>query len=266
MNYLGVQGGRFLVCGLANRRSVAWHVGQALMAEGASVVYTVHSEERRRAVEDIAGGAPVYVCDAERPEAFEDLAAVAGSAHGPFAGLVHSIAYARYSGKAFHETRREDFLQAALVSAFSLVELARALRPHLEPGAGVVAVSISSLTVTPAAYGLMSPVKAALEGIVRHLAKSYSGAGVRFNTVNAGPLRTRSAAGIPGYMDNYLYAEKLTFRKKALETREVADAVLFLLSRRASGINGAGLTVDAGHGLNGFDEEVVRLATRPHAL
>ena len=85
---------------------------------------------------------------------------------------------------------------------------------------------------------------------------------MRFNSVGAGPLKTSASAGIPGYLESYLYAEKLTFRKKNLETQEVANAVVFLLSGRSSGVNGTTLVVDAGLGANYFDKEIVRLAMR----
>ena len=93
---------------------------------------------------------------------------------------------------------------------------------------------------------------------MRYLAKSFSSfSSIRFNSVNAGPLKTSASAGIPGYLKNYLYAEKLTFRKKALLTQEVANTAVFLLSNASSGINGQGIVVDAGMGLNYFDNEVV---------
>jgi enoyl-[acyl-carrier protein] reductase I len=122
------------------------------------------------------------------------------------------------------------------------------------------------LLVTPDNYGYMGPIKAALESSVRFLAKSFSappGGTVRFNAVGAGPLKTSASAGIPGYLESYLYAEKMTFRKKNLETQEVANVVVFLLSGRSSGINGATLVVDAGLGANYFDQEIIRLAMRP---
>jgi enoyl-[acyl-carrier protein] reductase I len=110
----------------------------------------------------------------------------------------------------------------------------------------------------------MGPIKAALESCARFLAKSFSAdSSVRFNVIGAGPLKTSSSAGIPGYLESYLYAEKLTFRRRNLETQEIANAALFLLSERSSGLNGATVIVDAGLGLNAFDEDLVRLAMRP---
>ena len=80
---------------------------------------------------------------------------------------------------------------------------------------------------------------------------------MRVNAVCAGPLKTAASAGIPGYLESYLHAEALTLRKRGLETKEVADAALFLLSPRSSGINAQGLVVDAGMGVNYFDRAIV---------
>jgi enoyl-[acyl-carrier protein] reductase I len=211
------------------------------------------------------GARTVHVCDVEQAGAAERLAAEIGPRYGPLQGLVHSIAFARYAAdfRSFSDTRREDFLQAMTVSCFSLVEIARAFRPHLARDASVVTMGISSLLVTPDNYGYMGPIKAALDSTVRFLAKSFSAdTGVRFNVVGSGPLKTSASAGIPGYLESYLYAEKLTYRKRALETQEVANAAVFLLSGRSSGLNGTTLVVDAGLGSNYFDQEVIRLAMR----
>ena len=81
--------------------------------------------------------------------------------------------------------------------------------------------------------------------------------------MNAGPLKTSASAGIPGYLESYLYAEKLTFRKQNLTTQEVANTAVFLLSPASTGINGQGLVVNAGMDRNYFDKEVVSLAMRP---
>lgn len=264
MSFLGVAGRTYLVLGVANRKSVAWHVARTLEQEGAKVVYAVRSEARKASLDKLLAGKPTYVCDLEREAETLALAEAAGRAHGPFDGVLHSVAYANYSKGIvpFHETDRADFLQATAISAFSLVELARALKPHLRKDASVVAIGISS-QVTAANYGYMSPIKAALESCARFLAKSFSrDTEVRFNTVNAGPLKTSASAGIPGYLENYLYAEKLTFRRRAVETQEVADAAVWLLSPRSSGVNAQGVVVNAGMDWNYFDEDVVKAATR----
>jgi enoyl-[acyl-carrier protein] reductase I len=267
MSFLSLEGKTIVVTGLANRKSVAWAVARTLEQEGARVVFSIRSERRRQTIASFIGERPVFICDVEEEGAPARLAGeIAAAGFAPVHGLVHSIAFANFSEglKPFDETKRADFLQATAISAFSLVELARAFRPHFAPGASVVTLGISSLLVTPDNYGYMGPIKAALESSARFLAKSFSaGPAVRFNVVGAGPLKTSASAGIPGYLESYLYAEKMTFRKRALETQEVANAVVFLLSERSSGINGATLVVDAGLGLNYFDKELIRLAMRP---
>lgn len=266
MSFLQLEGKRFLILGLSNRKSVAWHIGKVLEGEGAEVVYVVRNEARRDELAKLLDGRPCLTCDVEEAESIEALGMAVGESYGKLDGFVHSIAFAKYSqGRLvpFHETERQDFLQASQISAFSLVELARALKPHLNPQASVVTIGISS-SVTASSYGFMSPIKNTLEGCVRFLAKSFSAdSEVRFNSVNAGPLKTKSSAGIPGYLENYLFAEQLTMRKRALTTQEVADTAAFLLSPRSSGINAQGIVVNAGMDWNYFDEAVVKKAMRP---
>ncbi len=264
MSFLGIEGRTYLVTGVANKKSVAWHTAQTLEAEGAKVIYSVRSAARKDSLAKLLAGRPVLICDVEDEKQTAALGEAAKQ-YAPFDGLVHSIAWADYREgvKAFHDSPRAGFLQACAISCFSLVELARAFKPLLKRDASVVAIGISS-QVTVENYGYMAPIKAALESSTRMLAKSFSAdTEVRFNTVNAGPLKTSASAGIPGYLEHYLFAEKLTYRKRALETREVADAVVYLLSPRSSGINGQGLVVNAGLDWNYFDREVVHAATRP---
>jgi len=281
-DYLQLAGKNILVTGVANKKSVAWHIARTLETLGANVLYSVRNASRREALGTLLDGKKVFLCDVEDTAqitrlAAEVPAALNGAGQGVSSepaqgtaqlhGLVHSIAFANYAGgpRPFHETERADFLQATGVSAFSLVELARAFKPYFSVDAAVVSIGISS-QVTAANYGYMSPVKAALESISRFLAKSFSADAatrhVRFNTVAAGPLKTSASAGIPGYLENYLFAEQLTMRKKNVATQEVADAAVWLLSPRSSGVNAQSIVVDAGMGWNYFDEAVVRSATR----
>ena len=113
-------------------------------------------------------------------------------------------------------------------------------------------------------YGYMAPAKAALDSTLCFLAKSFSAfSKVRFNSINPGLLKTSASAGIPGYIDSYLHAEKATLRKKGLTTQEAANAAVFLLSERASGINAQGLVLDAGMSINYFDQELIKSTSTP---
>ena len=266
MSFLNLENKTYLVSGVANRKSVAYAIARILEEEGARVLYSVRSKERLKALERLLDGKNVFICDVEDPGQIDRLAKQVAEQCDSIAGLVHSIAFADFSEglKPFHDTKREDFLQSVSITSFSLVEMAKAFKPLLEKNASVVTIGISSTLVTAENYGYLSPVKSALEGCVRNLAKSFSqDTEVRFNAVNSGPLKTSASAGIPGYLENYLYAEKLTFRKRALTTLEVANTAVYLLSERSSGINGQGITVNAGMDLNYFDKEVIRLAMRP---
>lgn len=266
-DFLNLSGKTIVVVGVANRKSVAWFTAKSLEEQGAKVIYSVRSETRKASLIKLLGDRPTFICDVEDEGAADRLAEqISAAGHGPIDGLVHSIAFANYSEgfKPFEETSRQDYLQATSISSFSLIELAKAFKSSFAPGSAVVSIGISSLTVTPDNYGYMGPIKAALESSSRFLAKSLNPTpGVRFNVVGAGPLKTSASAGIPGYLESYLYTEKLTFRKRNLDTQEVADAVLFLLSDRSSGINGTTLVVDAGLGSNFYDTDVIRLAMRP---
>lgn len=253
-----------MVAGVANRKSVAYHVGKRLQEAGAHVLWVVHREERRAELAQRLGDDPIFVCDVEKRSDIEALGRDVAALGRPLAGFLHSIAYANYSDgwQPFHRTRKEDFLQAVDVSVLSLVQLADALRASFEENASVVTVSISSTRIAAENYGYMAPVKAALDSAVVFLAKSFAALGnVRFNSVRAGLLKTASSAGIPGYLESYLFAEQLTLRKRALATTEVADTALFLLSPRSAGINAQGIVVDAGMDVNPFDAEVLRKAT-----
>ena len=108
-------------------------------------------------------------------------------------------------------------------------------------------------------YGFMAPVKAALDSSLAFLTKSFSRfSNVRFNAVGPSLLKTSASAGIPGYADSYLFAERVIPRGKAVQTAEAANVAAFLLSPRSSGIVAQNVVVDAGMSINYFDAEIVK--------
>jgi len=265
MEFLDIAEKTFLVFGVANKKSVAFSVGQVLSEAKAEVVYVVQSPEIKESVSKILPDADIYTCDVEREHEIKKLAEDISQKYPKLHGIVHSIAFASYEEglKPFHETRRKDFLQSIDISCYSLISIANAFKDLLDEKASVVTMSISTTRMAAEPYSYMAPVKAALDSTVCFLAKSFSSfSQVRFNSVNAGLLKTSASAGIPGYLDYYLYAEKLTLRKKALATKEVANTVAFLLSDRSSGINAQGIIVDCGMSINYFDKDIINKVMR----
>ncbi len=268
MDYLKLSGKTFLVTGVANKKSVAYHVAKSLTECGASVVYVVRSEQRKESLAKLLAGSPVYVCDVEFEDQIARLTTDLASAGYRFHGLLHSIAFADYPEgiKPFHETPKQAFLRSVDISCFSLISLCNALKDLLELDASVVTVSISTTRMASENYGYMAPIKAALDSSLAFLAKSFSRfSKIRFNAVAPGLLKTSASAGIPGYIDSYLYAEQVIPRKEAVTTQEAADVAVFLLSPRSSGITAQSLVVDAGMNINYFDADIIARAMRPDA-
>ncbi len=291
MDFLQLAGKSILVFGVANRKSVAWHIGRVLDEAGAKCVYVVQNDEVRGNIEKLLAGTrnvqerrfhaergnerasaergnedDVYVCDVEHDEQIARLRDELARRGEKFHGLVHSLAFADYSDgvRPFHETSKRAFLQAMEISCFSLIALSNALKDLLDADASVVTISISTTQMASESYGYMAPIKAALDSSLAFLAKSFSRfSRIRFNAVAPGLLKTSASAGIPGYVDAYLYAEQVIPRKQAVQTEEVANAAAFLLSPRSSGINAQRIVIDAGMSINYFDRELIEQAMRP---
>ncbi len=265
MGFLNFEGKTFAVFGFANKKSVAWHTARVITEEGGAVVYGVRSAARKEQLLKLVPGADVVICDVEFEGQIEAAAREIRERHPVLHGLVHSLAFANYPEgfKPFHETPKKDFLQAVDISCHSLIGLSNALKDAFDPDASVVTISISTTRMAAENYGYMAPIKAALDSSLVFLAKSFSNfSRVRFNAVSPGLLKTSASAGIPGYVDSFLFAEKVIPRGKAIQTAEVANAAAFLLSERSSGINSQSLVIDAGMAINYFDKEVVRLTLR----
>jgi enoyl-[acyl-carrier protein] reductase I len=250
--------------GVANRKSVAYRIAQMIEQAGGEVIYSVRSQSRKESLAKLLRDRRVLVCDVEQQDQIDALAAALAAADVSLDGLVHSIAFADYPEgiRPFHETTRAQFLQAVDISAFSLTSVCNALKDRFVRDASVVTIGISTTRMASESYGFMAPIKAALESSLAFLAKSFSRfSEVRFNAVSAGLLKTSASAGIPGYVDSYLFAEKVIPRGRAVETDEVAATAAFLLSPRSSGITAQSIVVDAGMSINYFDAAVVGAVT-----
>ena len=259
MSGFKIEGKTYFIAGVANKKSVATHIAKSLLENGAQVIFSAQNQKNLESIGKIFPDSPVFILDVEDKTSLAELGSNLKKYCDKLAGFIHSIAFANFSEgpKPFHETKREDFLQACQISSFSLVEITNQIKNILNDDASIVTIGISNTKAT--SYGYLGPIKAMLESTVCYLAKSLSAdSNIRVNCIGSGPLKTSASAGIPNYIDNYLYSEALTMRKESLKTNEVANTALYLLSPLASGINAQSIVVDCGMSSNYFDQEVVQ--------
>lgn len=259
MSLLDLTNQWFYVAGVANKKSVATFTAKKLIEAGAQVIFSAQNEKNLLSIEKIFPNSPAFILDIENANQVKQIASEIKKHTDHLHGFLHSMAFANFSEgpKPFHETKLEDYLQACHISCFSLTQMSNQIKDLLVKDASVVTISISNTKAT--SYGYLGPIKAMLDTSVAYLAKSFSEfSHIRFNTVSAGPLKTSASAGIPNYIDNYLYSEQLTLRHQNLRTEEVANTAVFLLSNLSSGINAENIIVDAGMNANYFDQDIVR--------
>ena len=253
MYAIDLSGKNALVFGVANQRSIAWRIAQALDGAGARVALSYLNERIRPGVERLAGGLqfpPTLIkCDVSDDDSVDRAFERVETELGGLDVLIHSIAFANREdlGGPFIDTPREGFRLALDVSAYSLVSVARRAAPLMNDGGSVVTMTFQASTRVFPGYNVMGTAKAALENEVRQLAWDMGQDGVRVNAVSAGPVDTLSSRVISGYRDmKRAHAERAPLRR-SITHEEVANAALFLCSGMSSGITGEVIHVDAGY-------------------
>jgi enoyl-[acyl-carrier protein] reductase I len=242
------EGKRVLVFGVANERSIAWGMAQAMHAHGASLIFTYASEVLERRVRPLAesvGAELVLPCDVTDDAQVEDCFARVRERWDGIDVLIHAVAFANredLEGR-FVDTSRAGFLLAHDISVYSLVLLARCAAPLLAPRAGsIVTLSYYGAEKVVQNYNVMGVAKAALEATVRYLAADIS----------AGPIKTLAAAGIRGFKSILGAVEEKTPLRRNVSQADVANAALFLCSDLGAGVTGEVLYVDSGYNIMGL--------------
>ncbi len=240
-----------LVFGLANERSIAWGITQAMHREGARIGISYAGEALERRVKPLAeqiGCKWVEECDVTKDEHIAAIAAKAEKDFGRIDVLVHSVAFAgrdELSGP-YYNTSREGFKNAMDISVFSFVALARAFRTILKPGGSLLCMTYyGSVKVAPH-YNVMGVAKAALESSTRYLAYDLGPEKIRVNAISAGPIRTLAAAGVAGFRDMYKQFADVSPLRENITIEDVGNAAVFLASDLSKRITGEVLYVDAG--------------------
>lgn len=255
-----LDGKNAIVFGLANERSIAWGITQALHREGARIGISYAGQALERRVKPLAekiGCSWVEECDVSKDEHIAAVADKAAQVFGQVDVLVHSIAFAgrdELSGP-FYNTTREGFKTAMDISVFSFVALARAFQPILRRGASLMCMTYyGSVKVAPH-YNVMGVAKAALEAATRYLAYDFGPQGVRVNAISAGPIRTLAAAGVGGFRDMYKHFADMSPMRENVTIEDVGDAAVFLASDLSRHITGDVLYVDSGFNIVGVQME-----------
>ena len=248
-----------LIVGVANKRSIAWAIARAASAAGARVALTFQGERLEENVRDLAEGLsdplvmPLDVTDdAQIARVFEEI----DRGFGGLDFLVHGAAYATREdlSNPFTQTTREGFKMALDISAYSLIALSRGALPLMERKGGG---SILTLTYLGSErvfqnYNVMGVAKAALESTVRYLAADLGPKNIRVNAISAGPIKTLAASGISGFSSILqVYRDRAPLRR-TVDTAEVADAAVFLLSDAGRGVTAEILMVDGGYHATGM--------------
>ena len=254
-----LEGKKGLVFGIANHRSIAWGIAQALHAHGAELGFSYGLPQLERRVRPLAeslGVEFVEKCDVTKDEEIDEVFEKAADAFGEIDILVHAIAYAQQEDLAgrFVDTSREGFKLALDVSAYSLVALTRAAMPLMRNGGSVLTMTYYGAEKAVPHYNVMGVAKAALEASVRYLAADLGPDKVRVNAISAGPIKTLSAAGISGFRKMLHYVEERAPLRRNVDQEEVGQTALWLCSDLSSGVTGEVVYVDAGYHILGMPE------------
>jgi len=243
-------GKKGLILGVANDRSIAWGCTELFRSLGAEVVATCLNDKARKYVQPLTDkvGADLLNCDVEQPGELEAVVAHAVDKFGQIDFLIHSIAWAPLED--LHgdvvDSSREGFARAISVSCHSFAEAAKLCAPHMTAGGSMLSMTyLGSGEVVPN-YGVMGPVKAALESLVRYMAMELGPKNIRVHAVSPGPILTRAASGIAEFDQLMATAQAKAPLQRLVTLEEIAQLSAFLCMDAASGMSGQTIYVDAG--------------------
>lgn len=250
----GLQGKRGLVVGIANEHSIGWGCASALRAAGAQLALTWLNDKARPHVEPLAqqlGAAITAPLDVSVPGQLEALFEQIRQQWGGLDFVVHSIAFAPQQdlhGRVT-DSSAAGFAQAMDISCHSFMRMAKLAEPLMGQGGSLMAMTYLGAEEVIADYGLMGPVKAALEASVRYLAAELGPAGIRVNAISPGPLATRAASGIAHFDRLLADAEARSPMRRLASIDDVGALCAFLAGDGARAITGGTLYVDCGYNI-----------------
>ena len=247
-----LRGRKGIVAGIANEHSIAWGCAKAFHRLGADLAVTYLNEKAKLVVEPLArqiDASIVMPLDLRVEGQLEALFERIQRDWGRLDFLLHSIAFA--PKEALHgrvvDVPRDGFLQAMEVSCWSFIRMARLAEPLMSEGGALFTMSYYGSQMVVENYGVMGPVKAALEASVRYLAAELGPKGIRVNAISPGPLKTRAASGIPEFDELLDKAQSKAPARSLVGIDDVGMATAFLALDAAKLITGETLYVDGGY-------------------
>lgn len=248
---------RVAVFGVANDRSIAWGIAEAMHKQGARLAFSYAGEVLERRVRPLAESVNaelVIACDVTSDEQIDTAFREIENKWGGIDVLIHAVAFAHredLEGR-FVDTTRAGFATALDISAYSLVALARSAAPLMQNGGSILTLSYYGAEKVVQGYNVMGVAKAALEASVRYLAADLGPASIRVNAISAGPIKTLAASGIKGFKSILHVVEERAPLRRNVTQGDVGNAALFLCSELGAGVTGEVMYVDSGYHILGL--------------
>jgi len=245
-----------VIFGIANERSIAWHIAKEAIEAGARCAFSFLPSEKmerrvRKTLEDGGIENPwLHPCDLTSDADLDRLFSALSDDFAKIDFVVHSVAYANRNylkPGTFVETPRDVFAQALDISAYTLIAIANRARALMKDGGSILTLTYYGAEKAMPGYNVMGVAKSALESAARYLAAELGKEGIRVNCLSAGPCRTLAATAIGG-LDRILdEMERRSPLRRNILTDEVGKAAVYLLSDLASAVTGETHHVDAGY-------------------
>jgi len=252
-----MSGKRGLVMGVANDRSIAWGIAQAVAQQGAELAFTYQGEALEKRVRPLAqsvGAGLVLPCDVADDSSLDALFAGIKSEWARLDFLVHAIAFSdkeELKGQ-YLATSRRNFAQTMDVSCYSFTACAQRAAPLMSEGGSLLTLTYYGAERVMPHYNVMGVAKAALEASVRYLAADLGGRKIRVNAISAGPIKTLAASGIGDFRYILRWNQLNAPLKRNVTIEDVGGAAVFLLSELGAGVTGEVHHVDAGYHVVGM--------------
>lgn len=246
-----LKGKKGLIVGIANEHSIAWGCARAFYDAGAELAVTYLNEKADPYVRPLAEAvkAPIMVpLDVTDNEEMKGLFEMIGNTWGKLDFLLHAIAFAPKEDLHGRVTdcSKEGFLTAMDISCHSFARLAKLAEPLMSEGGCMLTTTYYGGEKVVEHYGVMGPVKAALEGMVKYMAAELGEKKIRVNALSPGPVATRAAGGIANFDKLLEEAREQSPQHELICTDCVGAYARFLVSDEARLVTGSTVYIDAG--------------------